>query len=480
MDERGCDIGVAGLGVMGRSFALNLADRGFRVGVHNRSREKTRRLMEGEAQGRPVEAGETLGAFAGLLKRPRAVLVFVPAGEPVDQVIRELLPLMEPGDLLVDCGNSHFRDTDRRGGMLSDQGLLFLGMGVSGGESGARTGPSMMPGGSGEAYQRVRPMLEASAARVDGEPCVALLGSGSAGHYVKMVHNGIEYGLMQLIAEAYHLGRRGLGLDAPRLASLFARWSEGELGGYLIEITARVLAHTDPKTGRPLVEVIADRARQKGTGRWTSLDALALGTPVPTIDAAVSLRSLSDRGEVRAGAGRVLGRSVAAWEGEPEPLLARLEQGLHAAMTLTYAQGMDLLAKASDRYGYGLDLEAVTGVWRGGCIIRSALLDGLRAAYREDPNLENPLLAPGPGRAVRERRDDLAAVVSAAAGLGIPAPGFMSALAYGDALGSERLPADLIMAQRDYFGAHGYERIDQPGTFHTRWEDGERREEERQ
>jgi 6-phosphogluconate dehydrogenase len=457
---------------MGRNFALNLAGRGFRVGVFNRTGEKTRRFLEGQAAGLPVQGGYGLDAFAGLLKRPRAILVFVPAGDPVDQVIHELTPFLEAGDLLVDCGNSHFRDTDRRLETLAGQGLLFLGMGVSGGESGARTGPSLMPGGSREAYQRVGDVLEASAARVDGEPCVAHLGSGSAGHYVKMVHNGIEYGLMELIAEGYDLARRGLGLEVGRLRSVFEEWNRGELNSYLVEITARVLDRIDERTGRPLVDLIADRARQKGTGRWTSLDALDLKTPVPTVDAAVAVRNLSDRGGERAAAQRVLGASVGSHAGDGEAFLPHLRRGLYAATILTYAQGMALLGQASRSYGYGLDPGTVARVWRGGCIIRSVLLEEIRRAYREDPALENPLLGPALGRAVTDRRDDLAAVVSTAAGLGVPAPGFMSALAYCDALRSERLPANLIMAQRDYFGAHGYERVDEEGTFHTRWEDG--------
>ncbi|MCF8062332.1 MAG: NADP-dependent phosphogluconate dehydrogenase [Deltaproteobacteria bacterium] len=472
MSKTECDIGVLGLGVMGRSFALNMADRGFRVGVYNRTEEKTVRFLEEQAGGRPIEAGSTLQAFAEILKRPRAVLIFVPAGAPVDETIDELIPLLDPGDLVVDCGNSHFKDTDRRNRMLAGKGLLFLGLGVSGGESGARTGPSLMPGGSGEAYRRIRSILEASAARVGGEPCVAYLGPGSAGHYVKMVHNGIEYGLMELIAESYDLLRRGLDLSVEQLASTYAKWNEGVLNSYLIEITARVLERKDEKTGRPLVELIADRARQKGTGRWTSMDALDLKTPVPTLDTAVTMRNLSDRREERETAARVLGpeAGAASCGGDREAFLPRLEQGLLAAMILAYAQGMSLLKQASRSYGYGLDMSAVTGVWRGGCIIRSALLEEIRGAFREEPDLANPLLSPALGRAVMKRRADLVKVVSTAAELGVPVPGFMSALAWFDALRSARLPANLIMAQRDYFGAHRYERVDEEGTFHTQWE----------
>ena len=470
MSDKGCDIGLVGLGVMGRNFALNMADKGFRVGVYNRTEEKTHRFMGEEVDGRSIEAGYSLEQFVGLLKKPRAVLLFVPAGDPVDEVISELVVNLESGDLVIDSGNSHFKDTNRREESLAKERILFVGMGISGGESGARHGPSLMPGGSEEGYKRIHSILEASAAQVKGEPCVAYLGPQSAGHYVKMVHNGIEYGIMQLIAESYDLLRRGLNLDVETLKSIYAKWNDGKLNGYLIEITAQILGRKDEKTGKPLVDMIIDRARQKGTGKWTSWDALDLQIPVPTIDVAVTMRNLSDYKEERKKAGQALSGPPKTFRGDKEPFVRQLERGLFAAVVLTYAQGLELLHHASHQYGYHLDLEAVARIWRGGCIIRSALLEDIRRAYHEQPNLENMILFPDLGRDVMERQGDLRTVVCTGAELGIPVPGFMSALAYYDAYRSVHLPADLIMAQRDFFGAHRYERIDEEGTFHTEWQ----------
>jgi len=470
MNDRSCDIGLVGLGVMGSNFALNMADRGFRVAVYNRTKEKTHHFMNEEVNPGSIEAGYSLEDFAGLLKKPRAVLIFVPAGEPVDEVISELAINLESGDLIIDCGNSHFSDTGRRDASLSKEGFLFLGMGVSGGESGARDGPSLMPGGSEEGYRRVQPILEASAARVKGDPCVAYLGPGSAGHYVKMVHNGIEYGVMQLISESYDLLRRGLGLEPERLRSVYETWNRGRLEGYLMEITARVLGRKDKKTGKPLVDMILDRARQKGTGKWTSQEALDLQRPAPTIDAAVAMRNLSDYVEERREAGKALEGPSKSFGGDREIFLRELEKGLYGAVLITYAQGMSLLRQASLRYDYNLNMEVVARIWRGGCIIRAALLEEIRAAFGSRPDLENLLLFPALGKAVVECQGDLRKVVCAGAELGIPVPGLMSALAYVDACRSTRLPANLIMAQRDYFGAHRFERIDAEGTFHEEWD----------
>jgi 6-phosphogluconate dehydrogenase len=470
MSDKGCDIGLVGLGVMGRNFALNMADKGFRVGVYNRTEEKTRRFMKEEVGQSSIEPGYSLEEFAKLLKQPRAVLIFVAAGDPVDEVINELVVNFESGDLIIDSGNSHFKDTDRREESLSKQGIRFLGMGVSGGEYGARHGPSLMPGGSEEAYNRVRSILEPSAAQVKGEPCVTYLGPGSAGHYVKMVHNGIEYGIMQLIAESYDLLRRGLNFDLERLRSVYAKWNEGKLNGYLMEITAKVLGRKDSKTGKPLIDIILDRARQKGTGKWTSWDALDLQSPVPTIDVAVAMRNMSDYKEARKKAGQALSGPSRSFQGERETFVGQMENGLFAAVILTYAQGLGLLRQASQKYGYRLNLEAVARIWRGGCIIRAALLEDIRSAFRRQPDLENLILSPELGKEVMARQKDLRDVVCTGTGIGIPVPGFMSALAYYDAFRSTQLPANLIMAQRDYFGAHRYERIDAEGTFHTEWE----------
>jgi 6-phosphogluconate dehydrogenase len=470
MNDKTCDIGLVGLGVMGKNFALNMADRGFRVGVYNRTEEKTRRFMKEEVGLRPMEAAYSLEEFTAILKRPRAVLIFVPAGDPVDEVISELAVNLESGDLIIDSGNSHFKDTNRREESLAKEGILFLGMGISGGESGARHGPSLMPGGPEEGYKRVRSILEASAAQVKEQPCVTYLGPRSTGHYVKMVHNGIEYGIMQLISESYDLLRRGLNLDVESLRSTYTKWNDGKLNGYLIEITAQVLGRKDEKTGKPLVDMILDRARQKGTGKWTSWDALDLQVPVPNIDVAVTMRNMSDYKEERKEAGQAITGPSKTFQGNREPFVRQLERGLFAAVILTYAQGLELLRQASSQYQYHLDLEAVARIWRGGCIIRAALLEDIREAYRKQPDLKNLLLSPGLGGGVMERQEDLRNVVCTAANLGIPVPGFMSALAYYDAYRSVQLPANLIMAQRDYFGAHRYERIDEGGTFHTEWQ----------
>ena len=470
MSDKACDIGLVGLGVMGQNFALNMADKGFRVGVYNRTEEKTRRFMKEEVGRRPIEAGYSLEEFAAGLRQPRVVLIFVPAGDPVDEVISELVLNLESGDLIVDCGNSHFKDTNRREESLPKEGILFLGMGVSGGESGARHGPSLMPGGSEEGYRRIHSILEASAAQVKGEPCVTYLGPRSAGHYVKMVHNGIEYGIMQLISESYDLLRRGLNLDMERLQSTYAKWNEGKLNSYLVEITAQVLSRKDEKTGKPLVDMILDQARQKGTGKWTSWDALDLQIPVPTIDVAVTMRNLSDYKQERKRAAQILSGPSKIFQGNREPFARQLERGLFAAVILTYAQGLELLRQASRKYEYHLDLEAVARIWRGGCIIRAVLLEDIRSAFHTQPELENVILSPDLGREVVERQGDLRTVICTAADLGIPVPGFMSALAYYDAYRSVQLPANLIMAQRDYFGAHRYERIDEDGTFHTEWQ----------
>jgi 6-phosphogluconate dehydrogenase len=470
MTDKSCDIGLAGLGVMGKNFALNMADKGFRVGVYNRTGEKTRGFMKEEVGHRPIEAGYSLEAFAGILKKPRGVLIFVPAGDPVDEVISELVVNLESGDLIIDSGNSHFKDTNRRGESLLKEGILFLGMGVSGGEYGARHGPSLMPGGSEEAYKRVRSILEASAARVNGEPCVTYLGPRSAGHYVKMVHNGIEYGIMQLIAESYDLLRRGLGLDVDRLRSIYEKWNSGKLSSYLIEITARVLGRKDDKTGEPLVDMIVDCARQKGTGKWTSWDALDLQSPVPTIDVAVAMRNMSDSKEKRREASHALSGPSESFKGDRDTFVQELEKGLFAAVLITYAEGMSLLRQASLSYGYNLDMEAVARIWRGGCIIRAALLEDIRSAFQNQPDLKNLTLSPHLSKELMEAQAYLRRVVCSGAELGIPVPGLMSALAYYDAYRSAQLPANLIMAQRDYFGAHRYERIDAEGTFHTEWE----------
>jgi 6-phosphogluconate dehydrogenase len=470
MSGKGCDLGLIGLGVMGRNFVLNLADHGFAVAVYNRTAAKTREFLEQEVGKRDIRAGYSLQEFIGHLKKPRAVLMLVAAGDPVDAVIKEILPFLEAGDLLIDCGNSHFTDTNRRARQISSKGVLYMGMGISGGEAGARYGPSLMPGGPQAGYERIRPMMEAAAAKVNGDPCVAYLGPGSAGDYVKMVHNGIEYGVMELIAETYDLMKRGLGLTPQELKAVYQQWNQSELNSYLVEITAKIFGRRDESSGQPLVDQILDRAQQKGTGMWTSWDAMDLQAGTPSIDVAVVMRDLSGNLKERQEAALVLSGPPLSFGGNKERFIGKLQKALYAGMIATYAQGLALLKKASQAYKYGLDLEAVARIWRGGCIIRAALLEEIRTAYINQPGLDNLLLDPDLGQAFMLRQDDLREVVRVATELGVPAPGFMVSLAYYDAYRSARLPANLIQAQRDFFGAHTYERLDAAGSFHTEWE----------
>jgi 6-phosphogluconate dehydrogenase len=471
VSQQGCDIGLIGLGTMGRNFVLNLADHGFAVAVYNRTPEKTRDFMDHEVGARPIQAGYDLQEFIGLLSRPRALILLVAAGGPVDAVLRELWPGLSPGDLVIDGGNSHFTDTNRRGRFLSGKQLNFMGLGVSGGEAGARYGPSLMPGCSREMYDRVGPMLEAVAARVKGEPCAAYLGPRSAGHYVKMVHNGIEYGLMELIVETYDLFKRGLGLTPAELAPIYDRWNREELNSFLVEITAKIFTRADDRTGKPLIDLILDKAKQKGTGMWTSWDAMDLQVGTPTIDAAVVMRDMSGYKEERLAASQVLAGPSQTFKGDRQRCIGQVKNALYAGMIATYAQGLALLQKASATYDYGLDLEAVARIWRGGCIIRAALLEDIRTAYKTEAALPNLLMDPHLGQEFMSREADLREVVKMAVTLGLPAPGLMATLSYFDAYRSVGLPANLIQAQRDFFGAHTYERLDAPGVFHTEWEE---------
>jgi 6-phosphogluconate dehydrogenase len=471
MSNQGCEIGLIGLGVMGRNFVLNMADHGFSVAAYNRTTQKTKDFMEQEVGDRPIKAGYDLKEFIGLLRRPRALIMLVAAGDPVDAVIRELLPLLEPGDLIIDGGNSHFTDTNRRFQLLGGKKLHFMGMGISGGEAGARYGPSLMPGGSREMYDRVGPVLEAAAAHVNGDPCVAYLGPGSAGHYVKMVHNGIEYGLIELIVETYDLFKRGLGLTPPELAPIYDRWDREELNSYLVEITAKIFTRRDDRSDNFLVDMILDKAKQKGTGMWTSWDAMDLQVGTPTIDVAVVMRDLSGYKEEREQAAQVLTGPGPSFPGDRQRFIGQVKNALYACMIATYAQGLALLQKASATYNYGLDLEAVARIWRGGCIIRAALLEDIRTAYKAKADLANLLMDPHLGREFQSREADLREVVKAATTLGLPAPSIMVTLGYYDAYRSAVLPANLIQAQRDFFGAHTYERLDISGVFHTKWEE---------
>ncbi len=468
MTDSKAKIGMIGLGVMGRNLLLNMADKGVPVAGFDRDAAKVEALIR-EGGGKRVSGYGDLQALVSHLESPRAVMLLVPAGAAVDAVIDGLRPLLAPGDLILDGGNSHFTDTARRGEMLKGIGIHYLGVGVSGGEEGARRGPSLMPGGEKEAYLRVKPLLEAVAAKVEGDPCVTWLGPGASGHYVKMVHNGIEYGLMQLIAESYDLMKRGLGIGNKELHGIYRKWSDGELNGFLMEITADIFARKDERSAADLVDRIRDVARQKGTGLWTSQEALERQSPAPVIDLAVHMRDLSALDQQRLTASALYPRAVGPFKGDRETVVRALQDGLSAAFLITYAQGMALLHQASNHYGYGLMLEEVARIWRGGCIIRAALLKDLRSAFRRNPELANPLLDPDLAAWLQARQKPLRDSVLTAAELEIPVPGLMGALAYWDAYRSARLPTNLIQAQRDYFGAHTYERIDAEGTFHTEW-----------
>ena len=459
---------MIGLGVMGRNFALNMADHGFSVAGYDRDPTKVAALHR-EAGEAPVRGVAELKEFTALLHKPRAIMLLVTAGPPVDAVIQELLPLLEPGDLIIDAGNSHFTDTDVRSRLLAVKGIQFLGVGVSGGEEGARHGPSIMPGGPREAYERVRPILEAAAAHVNGEPCVTYLGPGSAGHFVKMVHNGIEYGLMQLLAESYDLLKRGMGCSDDDMGKFYQKWNQGELAGYLVEITGRIFSERDEKTGRRLIDEILDVAKQTGTGMWTSESAMVLQVPTPTIDVAVAMRNLSMLEDERREAGTTYPRTTGQFQGNHDDFVRQLGRALWAAAIITYAQGLALLKAASLKYAYALDLHAVARIWRGGCIIRAAALEQIGLAYQNRSALPNLLLDPSLGKMVMEHREDLSLVIAAAAHWRVPAPSLMASLGYLDSYSSTWLPANLIQAQRDFFGAHTYERIDAKGSFHEEW-----------
>jgi 6-phosphogluconate dehydrogenase len=470
MTDKGSDLGLIGLGVMGRNFALNVADHGFSVAGFDIDPDKTKKLGEERSDEHDIHPCSELKELVNTLRHPRAIMLLVPAGDPVDSVIDEITPLLEKGDLIIDSGNSRFVDTDRRSRSLDERGLLFMGMGMSGGETGARHGPCLMPGGPKEGYERVRPMLEAASAYVNGDPCVAYLGPRSAGHYVKMVHNGIEYGVMQLIAETYDLMKRGMKLKAEELHTVFQDWNNSELAGYLIEITAAIFNKKDEKTGNSLLDMILDQAKQKGTGKWNSWDAMDLGVPTPTIDTAVMMRNLSDSKSDREKGARVLHGPEQTFQGDKSQFIEQLKNALYASVITTYGQGLTLLAKASETYQYGLDLETVARIWRGGCIIRAALLEDVRSAFKRKHNLDNLLLDTRFGDDFLKRQNHLRIVVKTGVKLGLPVPAFMASLAYFDAYRSARLPANLVQAQRDYFGSHTYERIDMDGTFHTQWE----------
>ncbi|NJP34783.1 NADP-dependent phosphogluconate dehydrogenase [Micromonospora thermarum] len=475
-EQATAQIGVTGLAVMGRNLARNLARNGFAVAVHNRSPERTRSLVaEHGDEGRFVPA-ESLADFVAALERPRAVIVMVKAGGPTDAVIDELVPLLDAGDIIVDCGNAHFADTRRREEALRKQGLHVVGTGVSGGEEGALRGPSIMPGGSAESYRKLGPIFEKIAAQVDGVPCCRHIGPDGAGHFVKMVHNGIEYADMQLIAEAYDLLRAGLGAEPAEIADIFREWNSGELESFLIEITADVLAHGDA-TGRAFVDVVLDQAEQKGTGRWTVQSALDLGIPITGIAEATFARSLSGHAGQREAARRAFPAAGATWRvDDRETFVEDVRRALLASKIVAYAQGFDQIRAGSREYDWDIDLGGTATIWRGGCIIRARFLDRIRQAYDDQPDLPTLLVAPWFADTVRDGVPSWRRVVAEAARAGVPAPAFSSSLSYFDALRADRLPAALIQGLRDNFGAHTYRRVDRDGSFHTLWATADRRE----
>ncbi|WP_421890091.1 NADP-dependent phosphogluconate dehydrogenase [Marinoscillum sp.] len=459
------DFGLVGLGVMGRNFILNVADHGFSSIGLDTDDEKVEAL---KAEGAQVKVNGSTDSvtFLKALKTPRKIMLLVPAGKPVDSVIETLLPNLEKGDIIIDGGNSYFEDTERRITYLEEKGIHFFGAGVSGGAKGARRGPSIMPGGNKEAYEHVRTIFEAASAKVNDEPCVEYMGRGSAGNYVKMVHNGIEYGLMQLISEIYDVAKKGIGYSNEKLAHLFDEWNRGELQSFLVEITAEIFKKKDELTGKDLVDMILDKAKQKGTGKWTSQNAMDLGIPIPTVDAAVTMRAISALKDQRVDADTVYHTPSL---GNDKPDAQTLEHALQFAYIVTYAQGMSQLAAASKEYNYGLNLETIAKIWRGGCIIRATLLEDIRKAFDKNPNLANLMLDDNFVRILKTIEGDARIVVQFAVASGIPVAGLASAVSYFDAFRSGNLPLNLIQAQRDHFGSHTYERTDREGIFHTEW-----------
>ncbi len=468
------DIGLIGLAVMGQNLVLNMDDHGYTVAVYNRTTDRVDAFLADEAAGTRVIGAHSLEALVGHLKRPRRVMMMIKAGRPVDAVIDQLVPLLEPGDIIIDGGNSHYQDTRRRAAALAEQGLLFVGTGISGGEEGARHGPSIMPGGAPEAWPHVKGIFQDIAAKVaDGTPCCDWVGEDGAGHFVKMVHNGIEYGDMQLIAEAYHLMKVGLGLDNDAMSRVFAHWNRGALDSYLIEITSHILAYRDEE-GRAVLDLILDAAGQKGTGKWTATNALDLGIPLTLIGEAVFARFLSALKEERVAASAVLPGSAATFAGGPperDAFLDDLGLALYAAKIISYTQGYMLMRSAAGEYDWNLNYGGVALMWREGCIIRSAFLGKIEEAYRRDPALANLLLAPYFREQMARAGDAWRRVVARAVTLGVPVPALSSALAFYDGYRHARLPANMIQAQRDYFGAHTYERVDRARGefFHTDW-----------
>ncbi len=467
-----CDIGIYGLAVMGENLALNIESRGYQVAVFNRTTSVLDAFVQGRAAGKRIVGCRTPQELVAALAPPRKVMLMIKAGPAVDTVIEQLLPLLAPGDVIIDGGNTHFADTERRTAYVESRGLLYVGTGVSGGEEGALKGPSLMPGGSSAAWPLIRPIFQAIAAKVGPRgdiPCCEWVGPRGAGHYVKMVHNGIEYGDMQLICEAYWLLKHALGLSNAELYEVFAQWNRGELDSYLIEITRDIFSVRDPETGQDLIDLILDKAGAKGTGKWMSQLALDLGVPSTLVTEAVYARSLSALKDARVRASRLLSGPSKRYEGPREAFIDQVRQALYASKIASYAQGFVQLRAAAAEHNWPLDYGQIALLWRGGCIIRARFLEHIKAAFAEDPGLENLLLAPYFRQAVEAAQPAWRHVLCTAIELGLPVPAFSTALTYYDGYRSARLPANLLQAQRDYFGAHTYERVDRPGTFHTDW-----------
>ncbi|KAB8129344.1 NADP-dependent phosphogluconate dehydrogenase [Gracilibacillus oryzae] len=464
--------GVVGLAVMGRNLALNVESRGYSVAVFNRTYQKTEEFLNNEAKGKNFVGAETIEEFVNSLEKPRKIMLMVQAGPATDATIASLKPLLDEGDILIDGGNTFFKDTIRRNAELDESGIHFIGTGVSGGEEGALKGPSIMPGGQQEAYELVAPIFEAISAKVEGDPCVTYIGPNGAGHYVKMVHNGIEYGDMQLICEAYFILKNVLGLGAEDLHEVFADWNKGELDSYLIEITADIFKKKDKETGKPMVDVILDTAGQKGTGKWTSQSSLDLGVPLPVITESVFARFISAMKEERVEASKVLQGPSAyekPYEGDKDELIEAIRKALYMSKIVSYAQGFAQMRAASEENDWNLRYGDIAMIFRGGCIIRAQFLQKIKEAYDNEPALKNLLLDPYFKGIVESYQESLRKVLSIAMERGIPVPGFASALAYFDSYRTETLPANLLQAQRDYFGAHTYQRNDKEGVFHTEW-----------
>ncbi len=469
MTEPVYDFGMVGLGTMGRNLLLNIADHGFAAIGFDKDLSKGALLESGATPGTNVKGVGTLADMVGHLKTPRKIMMLVPAGPIVDAVIEDLIPLLGEGDIIIDGGNSHFPDTLRRIDYLKDKALHFMGMGVSGGEQGARSGPSIMPGGDLEVWKEVRPILEAISAKVNNEPCVAYMGKNAAGHYVKMVHNGIEYAIMQLISEVYDFLKKAVGLTNDELHTVFKTWNEGELQSFLVEITADIFTKQDENTNERLIDVILDKAASKGTGKWTSQEAMNLPVPLPTIDMAIAMRDLSNQKTERTHAGALFNPKIKDLSSQKDKLIPLLRDGLYAATLISYAQGLAMLYKASSERQMDVPLKDVVKIWRGGCIIRSAQLEIFTAAFKKDAALPNILLDKKIASILKKKQAALRKMVNYYATARVPAAALMSALSYLDAFSSERMSTNLIQAQRDYFGAHTYQRLDKEGSFHTEW-----------